>query len=239
MRALLVEQQTTATYPFITGLHEATHCSILHNESIDDAIDTIHRVPVNLLLVTLIPRPDEAWRIAERIRTETVGAPVRYPRAILLVERPLPVQDALRCRDFQAPSMLRGFPEPVYEEARVAFWALATRSFPSTIRIEFCNGHHRLYFCAGELSEEIDAGRQLVRLAVTLAGGRKSYTVESLADDLGICKQSVKKYMAELRRATTLAQQRLNILTPNIDVFWMERQSGGTLCGISANVVWV
>ena len=46
MRALLVEQQTTATYPFITGLHEATHCSILHNESIDDAIDTIHRVPV-------------------------------------------------------------------------------------------------------------------------------------------------------------------------------------------------
>jgi len=59
-----------------------------------------------------------------------------------------------------------------------------------------------------------------------------------LADELGICRQSVKKYMLALRRAYDLVRSETGIKEPGSSVVWMKRSAGGTLCGLRATIVW-
>jgi hypothetical protein len=128
----------------------------------------------------------------------------------------------------------REVPQAVYEEARLAFWKRATRRHETTILIDCRNGHHFLF--VGSPAAPVRLGMQLTRLAVLLLSGSESYTVEFLADELGICRQSVKKYFFDLRRAFVQAQ--MQCAGPVLELFWMEKRPGGSVCGVRANVVW-
>jgi hypothetical protein len=239
MRALLIEKYSSATDPFIQRLHETTHCSVFHDQSIEEAFCTMRREHVDLVLVTLEKQPVEAAQIVEQIQSYAGNMLIKCPHLIMLSKQSLPIGDARRCRDRRTMCMLRESPEAVCEEARVLFSMLGTRPLNSTIQIEYRNGHHTVSFCSGTFSEEIQGGLYLIKTAVILAGGKKSYAVEFVADELGVCRQSVKKYLHELNRAAVLAQQQLNIDKPERHIFWMERAVGGTRCGARANFVWV
>ena len=239
MRVLCIEKCSSATYPFIDGLHATTHCSVYHDESLDAGLCTMRQRYFDLVLVTFEQPPTRAWEIVDRIQSCAKDLPIRCPQVILLSEKPLPVPDALKCRDLGAMSMLREFPQPVYEEAKLAFWKRATRKHDLILRIDFCNGHHTISLGIGSSFVPLELGTQLTKKVLILAGGNESYPVEFIADELGICRQSVKKYMAESRHASIVAQGKLPVADPIKDVFWMERRPGGTVCGINANIVWV
>jgi hypothetical protein len=142
------------------------------------------------------------------------------------------------CLDMQVRCMLRQFAPPIYEEVRAGFWFRETRTRGSTIRIEHEQGHYYLYICVGMFSEQIEVGGQPSRLAAMLAGGRASYLLETLADELEVCRQTIKKYIWELRHSCLRAQRKLLVTELDENVFWMARHPGGTRCGITAKVIW-
>jgi hypothetical protein len=238
MRALCIEKLTPATYPFIDGLHATTHCSVYHDESLDAGLRTMGQRYFDLILVTHEQLPARASEIVGRIHSYAKDLLIRCPEVILLSEEPLPVQDALKCRDMQAMCMLREFPQPVYEEAKLAFWKRATRKHDLTLRIAFCSGHYDISLGIGSSFVSLELGSQLTKQVLILSGGNESYPVEFIADKLGICRQSVKKYMAELRRTSIVTQREVGIADPEKNAFWMERRPGGTVCGLKVNVVW-
>jgi len=59
-----------------------------------------------------------------------------------------------------------------------------------------------------------------------------------LADMLGVSRRSIKKYMRELRLAIESLLEKMSMSELAVDVVWMKRGSGGTLCGLFANPVW-
>jgi hypothetical protein len=129
-----------------------------------------------------------------------------------------------------------GYPLAVYDEAQLAFRRFATKKHDLTIRVEFRSGHHFLYI--GSSPVPVGLSAQLTKLAVLLLSGRNCYPVEFLADELEVCKQSIKKYFCELRRAFVSAQKEFDIGSQIPEDFWMEKTAGGTVCGVKANVIW-
>lgn len=228
MNALLIEPYTPDTSAFIDGLHELTYCRVRHDETIEAGIQTMEQTYCDIVLVTITSRSLAAPKLVEQIRTHAYDRHIRPPDVILLFNNSLPIPDALRCRELGAMSLRRDVPQAVYEEARLAFWRRAIRKHELTVRVDYRNGHHFLFVGSSPVSVELSA--QLTRLAVLLFSGNKSYTVEYIADELEICRQSVKKYVCELRRIFMEACGHC--------VFWMEKRPGGTVCGVKANIVW-
>ncbi len=239
MRALMVEQYSPATQVFIEGLNAATGCVVDHAQSIDEGLGVIRAKRPDLVLVNLDQLRADAWSVAERIRHETTDAISKCPHIVVLSKMPRPIRDAAKCRDLQAVCMLREFWPPIYEEARVALWLRYTKKFRSTLRIEFAQGHHSLHFCTNITSQQLRLSSRLAQMAVIMAGRLEFYAVEQLADELGVCRQTIKKYMLELREASLQTQRELMISEPDKTIFWMERRPGGTICGIRANIVSV
>ena len=234
--ALLIEPYSPDTYAFIDGLHDVTHCRVRHDQTIEDGLKTMEQTYCDLVLVTIAPQSSGALKVVEQIRSRASDLLVRPPEVILLFNKALPIPEALRCRDLGAMSMRRDVPQAIYEETRLAFWKRATRKHEVTVRVDYRNGHHLLY--VGTPPVPVDLGAQLLRLAVLLLSGNESYTVEYLADELGVCRQSVKKYFLDLRRAFVRAHAQCEIGSRSGEIFWMEKRSGGTVCGMRANPIW-
>lgn len=224
MRALLIESYSPGTYPFIEGLHEMTHCQVRHERTLDAGLLTMAQTFCDLVIVAMNEQSSSASNIMERITSRAAELLIRRPYVILLFENSIPAPEALKCREMGAMCMRREFPMAIYEEARLASWMSATRKHDVTIRIAFRAGHHSLYLGSSPVETSLSA--QLTKLVAILVGGRESYPLEYLADELGVCRQSVKKYFFELRRAFG-------------DIFWIEKRPGGSVCGVKANVVWV
>lgn len=234
--ALVVEPYTPATYAFIDGLHEATHCRVRHSETLEDGLRTMEQTYCDVLIVTITSQLQSATRIVERIRSRAVDLLIRPPDIVLLFKDSFPVPEVQKCRELDAMCFRRELLHAVYDEARLAFWKRATRKYEVTFRIDYRHGHHFLF--VGPPAAQIVLGPQLTRLAVLLLNGNESYTVEYLADELSICRQSVKKYFSELRRAFEGAFARSDIGGRIAEIFFMEKRVGGTVCGVKANVIW-
>ena len=148
---------------------------------------------VDLILVNLDEQSGEGWRIAERIRSESRDTLMRCPHMIFLSDQPPSLDDAVKCRDLDAVCMLRHSFPAIYEEAHVTFRMRLRRKMKSTLRIEHHSGHYLLFFCPGTATpKQILVGFKVAKLAALLAGGLEAYTVEAIADALGVCRQSVK-----------------------------------------------
>ena len=236
-KALLIEKYAAGTYPFIDGLHQETYCRVRHEQSLDVGLRILQQEYFDIVLVTVEQQTVSALQIFEAIRAQARELLVRCPYVILLSERPEQA-DLIKCTDLGAKLMFRQHADPVYLEAKLLFAMLDRRPFKSTIRIDFQNGHHTAYFAFSTAWAEIEAANRLLKTAVTMAGGKKSYTVEWVADALGICRQSAKQYICLLNQKTFDIQLNLGIAEPVADVFWMRKELGGTLCGIRANIVW-
>jgi hypothetical protein len=228
MNALVIAPHMPDTYAFIDGLHAATHCRVRHNHTIQEGLRTMEQAYCDIVLVAMDSASPAVSKIIDLIRLRAIDLLVRPPDVILLFNGSLPIPDALRCRELGAIAMRRDVPLAVFEEARLAFWKRATRKHEVTLRVDYRNGHHSLF--VGSSPVRIELGAQLTRIAVLLLGGNESYTVEWLADELEICRQSVKKYICDLRRVL--------ITTCGQGIFWMEKRPGGSVCGARANAVW-
>lgn len=235
MRALMVERYSPATQAFMEGLNAATGSSVDHAESVDEAVRTMLAMNPELLIINLDQLHGEAWSVADRLRREACDAMIRCPHMILLSSAPQPVGDAARCRDLQAMCMLQAFWPPIFEEARIALWMRRRKKYRSTLRILLSGGHHTVHFCTGTFSRQLRVPSRPAKMAAIMAGRLDYYSVEQLADQLEVCRQTVKKYIYELRRASLEIQREVKIPDPDEGIFWMERRPGGTICGVKAN----
>ncbi len=238
MKALIVEKYSPATYAFIEGLRAATGFAVDHLGNLEEALDFMVEKHLDTILVNVGHLGIDPCRATEAIRLRAKNSLVKCPQIILLSVVPLPLDEVGRCRGMQAMCMLRQFAPAVYEEVRAGFWFHVTRTRGSTIRIEHYQGHYYLDYVLGMFSEQIEVGDQPSRLAALLAGRRRSHLLETLADELEVCRQTIKKYMWELRHACLCAQRKLLVSELDENVFWMARGPGGTRCGISARIVW-
>jgi DNA-binding NarL/FixJ family response regulator len=239
MKVLVIEQWTPRTQIFIEQLNRAAGCGVYHAQSLDEGLCTMKERHADVIVVNLDEQEQEGWHVAEQIRSESLDAHMLCPYMIFQYARRILDEDARKCWDLDVACMLREWWPAVFEEVRKALWKRRKRRMNSTIRFQRHQGHYTLHHCKDMTSAHICVPFQPVRLAVILAGGLGAYTVQSIADDLGLCCQSVKKYIWELREGDLQAQRELNIIEPDRDVFWMERKAGGTLAGIRANIIWI
>jgi len=237
MNVLIIEPYVPDTCALIEGLRGMTHSRVSQAETLAEGFTAMEETYFDIVLVTIHRQASLAAKVLKQIRSHATHLLVRPPDVILLVDGLLPMQEALRCRELGTMCMRRDLPQAVYEEARLMFWKRATRKYDVTFRVDFRNGHHFLF--AGSPPVRVELGAQLTRLAVLLLGGNESYTVEFLADELSVCRQSVKKYFRDLRQAFVQVQTQLGIAScMQTEIFWMEKRPGGTVCGVKANVVW-
>jgi hypothetical protein len=121
--------------------------------------------------------------------------------------------------------------------ARVALWMRQTKKYRSTLRIDFDQGHYSLHFCTSTAARQLRVSSRPTEMAATMARGLDFYSVEQLADQLEVCRQTIKKYIFELREASLDIQRELMVPELDEDIFWMERRRGGTICGMRANII--
>lgn len=235
MNALVIERYSTETYVLIDGLNEASRCRVRHKETVDEGLYEMEQVYFDLILVTIDADVTVGSEIVERIRVRANDLVVPCPQVIVLFRGALPVPEAAKCKAMTAAYLRRSIPQAIYDETCIASWQSRTTRHSVTISVEFRNGHHFFYY--GGSNKPLEMGAQLSRLAAILASGCDFYSAEYLADELGVCRQSVKKYCCELRRVFASAADHADQGRRD-DIVWMEKRPGGSICGLRANVIW-
>jgi DNA-binding NarL/FixJ family response regulator len=233
---LVVENYSLRTQLLIEGLNEATGCRVFHSSTLAEGLHRLVETRPDLILLNLDESHLRTISAVRYIRVTANDQQVRCPTMIVLGDSWLTVAEVACCRDLEATFMLREPAQPIYYEARIALWRRSLKKYPRTIRFERHSCSWSMHFCLGMSSRQILASTQLMRLALLLASGRDAYTVEEIADELRICRQSVKKYMHDLDCAVNLALG--DLVESRERIFWMKRVPGGSLCGIKANVVF-
>jgi DNA-binding NarL/FixJ family response regulator len=238
MKIHVIENYSMCTQHLIEGLNEATGCRIYHSSNLEEGLQRLEELRPDVILLSLDQRHHHNASCGVRkIQGSADAVLARWPVIILLGSSYPNVAEAASCRDLGAIFMLRHPEQPIYYEARVALWLRNAKKFIWTIRFERHSGTWSMHICSGMCSRQIIVPTQPMRLALLLASGREAYTVEEIADELRICRQSVKKYISDLNRAAVLAVRDLNESMERI--FWMDRRPGGTLCGLKANIIRV
>lgn len=238
MRILDIEEWSPDAESLIQDLHEGTAAIIEHAGTIDAGLRKIEQGHGNIdvVLCTVAPGSSDALAFPERVRVLAGEAQFRCPYIVLLASVPLPLPCAAKCMACQVVYLLRDFHRQIIETVRVLLWKIHTSRPGPTIRVEFRAGHYRFFLCGPASSEEIRTGSQIAQLLLLLLLG--IYSVDRLADELGISRVSVKKYMRELRQLIQSMLQKMQLAEPLGGVVWMKRGAGGTICGIRANSVW-
>lgn len=236
-RALVVERYSMEAQLFLEELNGAG-CDPYYAQSLDEGLRTMKEKRVPVMVINVDEQEGKAWQVVERIRSEARDALMGCPYLILLSARELPFEEVRKCWKLHVVWMLREEWPAIFREVRRALCIREPQKMNSTIRFERHQGHYALYHCEGMASAHICVGFQPAKQAVILAGGRIAYSVEEIADILGVTRPTVKKYMWELREGDLLAQQQLQIVEPDRNIFWTERRPGGTILGIRANIVW-
>lgn len=238
MRILIIEEWSSATDNLIQELHTGTCSSIEHAGTFDEGLYKIMQKhgSIDIVLYTIAPTSSDALVFPERVRAMADDSLLRCPHFVLLALAPLSLPCAVKCMDRQVVYLLRDYPKQIVETVRVLLWKMRSSKPGPTIRIEFCGGCYRFFICGPTTSEEIRVSVQIGRLLLLLL--RRTCTVDMLADALSISRQSVKKYIRELRQIIELTMQRVHLAEPSVDVLWMKRGPGGTLCCLQANPAW-
>jgi hypothetical protein len=239
MKLLHIEEWTTETDHLIQDLHAGTGCAIEHAKSIDEALFKLLQNGGRIDLITLTAggRADDVLGFPERVRTLTANNLIRCPEMVVLAATMLPLPCAAKLLDQQVICLLRSSEKSITEMIRILLWRLRSARSGLVIRIEFRGGNYRFFICGTGCSQEIELSTQIGRLLRLLLREFNSYTVEMLADELGISRQSVKKYMRELRAAIAIAMTKIKSPAAP-EIVWMRRLPGGTLCGIRAHPIW-
>lgn len=237
MNILVVENYSFCTQHLMEGLNEATACRVYHSSSLVEALRRFEEIRPDLIVLNLEQSHLNALSAVRKIRMAANEIPVRCPAVIVVGNSFLNVAEAASCRDLEATFLLREAQELIYFETRIALWSRKIKKYERTIRFERHSGTWSMYLQLGMSWRQILVPTQPMRLALLLAGGREAYTVEEIADELGICRQSVKKYIFVLNRAVNPAQSEL--IETGERIFWMVRSAGGTICGLRSNVVWI
>lgn len=234
--ALVIEPQTFARDLFISELNAVAYCSVRSAETLEQGVRIMKEVHCGVVFVTIDQISAPAAEIVKRLYDRADELVIKRPEVFILYTKELPVAEVNTCRNMEAFCLPRDLTRFVCYEARAAFSRLVTRKHPITLRIAFRCGHHFVYF--GMCPTHLELGAQLAKLLAALAAYR-SCTVEFLADLLGVTRATIKKYFHALRVVFLAAQKNANLPEPYTDVISMTRQSGGTICGVNANCVFV
>lgn len=238
MKILVIEEWSGATNAFIRELHAGTGCSIEHAGSFDAGLLKIEQGHggIDIVLYAIPPTSSDILAFPKRVRAVAADALFRCPHLVLLASSPLALPYAVKCMDRQVLYLLRDYPKQIVEIVRALLWKIRSSKPGPTIRVEFRGGYYRFFISGPATSEEVVVSRQIAILLLLLL--RRTYTVELLAEKLGVLPKTVKKYMWTLRLIIESLMERMNMTEPNVDVVWMKRGPGGTLCGLRANTSW-
>lgn len=235
--ALVIESQSNVKQLLVEDLHTRTYCRVRSSETVEEGLEIMAQVRCDIVLITLEPSSAPAWQIVKKIHVHAHKLIVKRPEVLILYSSPLQPPDANKCRLMEATCLPRELTQLVAYEALLAFGRQTTIKHPLTIRVEFRSGHWFLYI--GTSRTHIGLGLQLARLVVILLEANGPCSVEYLADRLGVCRQTIKKYFDDLRRIFLAALAEFEVTSPIDGLFWMVRQPGGTVCGVNARGVWV
>jgi hypothetical protein len=237
MRILYVEEWSDAANSLIQQLHRETGCRIEHADTVDEAMTKIELGHGNIDLVIWAANPaDDVLGFSERIRITTSEALIRRPHCVVIPLAPLSLPIAVKCMDRQIICLVRDYPKQITGVIRALLCKIRSSKPGPTIRVVFDKGHYRFFVCGPTTSEELAVSAQIGKLLLLLLEGVR--TVDLLADNLGVSRVSVKKYILELRLALASLLQQMNMQESTVQVLWMRRAPGGTLCGLNANAVW-
>jgi DNA-binding NarL/FixJ family response regulator len=234
--ALVIEPDSYLKDLLIKDLHTRTYCRVRSAETLDGGLEIMAQVHCDIVLFTIEQSYPPAWQIVKQIRAHAHDLIVRCPEVLVLYSHPMQPSDANKCKLMDTTCLPREFTGLVAYEALLAFARRTATKYAVTIRVEFRSGHWFLYL--GASRTHIRLGLQLTKLVIILLEAAGPCSVEYLAEQLGVCRQTIKKYFDDLRRIFLAAFAEAEITTFN-SFFWMDRQSGGTVCGVNARGIWV
>jgi hypothetical protein len=195
---------------------------------------------LKIVIATAGRRYDPTLELIRRLKDISVAEKAECPRFLVLSLIAQPPEVCAAFEKTGAHYLHRPQPDQVVDFVRRLQWQIrADKSLP-TIVVKRDSGHVREIVvrngsaCAAALS----LGPKLRELVGYLALHRRTEsTTRMIADELGICRQSVKEYFLRLRRALEEASQDAGLGLTGSAVFWTRKLSGGYVYGLTANAI--
>jgi hypothetical protein len=238
MKILLVEPPSNETTMLVQALHKRTGACLYHAPSLAEGLQRIINAQGTIdVALCFSESPAAILGFTQHVSVESAVALIRPPKLIALVPSTIAIPDFAKLK-MHLPTLLRDQLEQICLDVAALLWTMRTGGDGPSLRLEHRNGHYGMFLPGATADVEIQGSRKIQILARILAGGLQSYPLEEVADRLEICRQSVKKYMLELRRAYDAARIKAGINEPGTSVVWMRRGSGGTVCGLRVRVSW-
>jgi DNA-binding NarL/FixJ family response regulator len=238
---LLCEKSAHTTEVLRADLEREIGWRVLHAESLREAsrYASTLRNRLRVVIVTTGRNSGETQHFIRQLRSASFANDVECPRILVLslvVQGP---EVAVAFEKLGAHYLLRAYSEQIVQFVKKFQWqGRAEKSLPTIIVRRFRGHVSQVAVQWSCLESQVEAGPRLRELAEYLAvHARTEHTTEMIADELGICRQSVKEYLLRLRRAFNQACEVASIGATGERVFWTRKISGGYVHGISANVV--
>jgi len=191
-----------------------------------------------IVVLTVDQALDPILRLIRDVRAISEGRGFDQVGILVLSWISQPAAAFSSLEDIGIECLLRRDPDQVTDKVRTMLWRMRTRKGIPTLVIRRRNGHVvGILAMNSKAAEELPVGPRIRVLAEYLAvNSRTAHSTESLADALGICRQSVKEYLLRLRKAFDMVRTQLGISTPGRNAFWTERRPGGYVHGVRANI---
>jgi hypothetical protein len=236
---LLLERPTANLQQLITDLQTATGWRVRHVCSPPDTIRELCSTnDVKVVILTVDQTLEPVIRLIRQARFAAESRGYDQLGILVLSWIPQAASSLSLLEDLNVEYLLRRDTDQIVEKIRMAQWRMRIRRGMPTLIVRRRDGHAVAILAKGATAlEELRVGPRIRSLAEYLVmNSRTSHSTESLADALGICRQSVKEYLFRLREAFDRVRVRMGIFTPGRKTFWTEKRPGGYVHGIRANI---
>jgi len=240
---LLVEKLTQPIAPWKDRIAKLTGWTVQHTESSTEAgqfLREFDRV-ISIVLMTIDHDHEQALSVLRSSHSRTDNGIV-CPAFLVLSRIQLPPATRERFLKLGALWLPRKHEDVILETIELVKWRMEHLPRRPLIRIvrSFDAIEGVSAFGPNYQPVELRMGGQLRRLVQYLAGrgaGAES-TTTMIADELGVCQQTVKKYMKDLRDIWNAARGDIGTTVSGHEIFWTKKRPGGTVHSLLATVFW-
>lgn len=226
--------------PLTAHLQKATGWRVHQEESPRGVMDLVGKWKgeVRVVILTSGCQPNPIIQLIREIRSLAESCAFECPRILVLSLNSQPPSVIAEFEDLGVEYLLRKFTEQIVERVRALQWHSKSKKGLPTLIVRRRDGHVAAILLEGlKEPEELRIGPRLRSRVEDMAVHRRTaHSTDSLADALGICRQSVKEYLFRLRQSFDWIRMRACVSTLGSKVFWTERQPGGYVHGLHANV---
>jgi len=192
---------------------------------------------IAIVLLTANRNYEETIRFINHLKEIAIDHRFDCPHIFVLSRIPLGPEAALRFEQLGAEYLLRQYPEPIIEAVKKVLWVVRRAKSLPTIRVYRSGGHiMKVVAEVGASQKELRLGPRLRELLEMFALNRHiDFTTHMIADRMGLCVVSPKKYMADLRNAWDRAFAGEPVVLTGHQVFVTGKIPGGYVHRVSAH----